>query len=81
MRAVRVLVSRLLDVVVGGRRDRRVADEVQQHLDLLVDEHMGRGLSRADAEWAAPRDSIAPHARRATSVTTRASGAGCRKPG
>ena len=53
MRTVRVWLSRLLDVFNGGQRDRLVREEMQQHLDLLTEEHMRRGLSRADAELAA----------------------------
>ena len=55
MRTLRVWLSRLLDVVVGGQRDHRVREEMQQHLDLLADEHMRRGMSRAEAELAARR--------------------------
>ncbi len=53
MRTVRVWLSRLLDVFNGGQRDRLVREEMQQHLDLLAEEHMRRGLSRADAKLAA----------------------------
>jgi len=53
MRAVRVMLSRLMDVVLSARRDRRVEDEIQQHLDLLTEEHLRRGLPLADAELAA----------------------------
>ena len=53
MRAVRVWLSRLLDIFTGGQRDRAVREEIQQHLDLLTEEHMRRGLSRAEAELAA----------------------------
>ena len=55
MRAVRVLVSRLWDILVGGHRDRRVREELQHHLDLLAAEHTVRGLSPADAALAARR--------------------------
>ncbi|WP_291984498.1 ABC transporter permease [Luteitalea sp.] len=53
MRRMVVLFSRVLDVVFRGRRDRRVFEEVQQHLDLLTEEHLRRGLSLAQAELAA----------------------------
>lgn len=53
MRALPVLLSRLLDVVLSRRRDRRVLEEVEQHLDRLTEEHMRRGLSHADAQLAA----------------------------
>ena len=52
-RAFRVMLSRLLDILVRGRRDRRVQEEVQHHLDHLADEHMRRGLSPSDAALAA----------------------------
>lgn len=53
MRAVRVMVSRWLDVFVGQQRDRRVREEVEQHLDLLTDDFMRQGLSPAEAALAA----------------------------
>lgn len=53
MRRIVVMLSRLLDIVFRGRRDRRVLEEVQQHIELLIEEHIGRGLSRPDAERAA----------------------------
>lgn len=55
MRTLRVLLSRLLDIFLSGRRDRRVREELQQHLDLLTEEHLRRGLSRTEAELAARR--------------------------
>jgi predicted permease len=45
--------SRLLEPFARGRRERRLDDEIQAHLDLLIDEHMARGLSRDDAALAA----------------------------
>ena len=44
---------RLLEFFDRDRRERRLADEIQAHLDLLTDEHMARGLSREDAVLAA----------------------------
>jgi predicted permease len=45
--------SRLLELVMRRRRERRLDDEIQAHLELLIDEHMARGLSRDDATRAA----------------------------
>ena len=44
---------RLLEFFDRERRERRLADEIQSHLDLLADELMARGLSREDAGLAA----------------------------
>jgi macrolide transport system ATP-binding/permease protein len=44
---------RLLELFDRARRERRLNDEIQAHLDLLIDEHMARGLSRDDATLAA----------------------------
>jgi putative ABC transport system permease protein len=50
---MRTFFSRLLDLVLYGRREDRLSQEVQAHLDLLTDEHIARGLSPADARLAA----------------------------
>jgi predicted permease len=47
------LVSRLLDLVLRLRREDRLSEELQAHLDLLTDEHIARGLSPGDARLAA----------------------------
>ena len=52
---LRTLLSRLLEFAVRDRRERRLKDEIQAHLDLLTEEHMARGLSRQDAVLAARR--------------------------
>jgi putative ABC transport system permease protein len=52
---VRVFVSRVLDVVLRRRRDDRLAEEVQTHLDLLTQDYIGRGMTPADARLAARR--------------------------
>ena len=52
---MRTWLSRLLDVVLRRRRDDRLSEEVQSHLDLLVDEHVARGLSLEEARLAARR--------------------------
>ena len=53
MTSIRVMLSRLMDILVRGRRERRVQEEVQHHLDHLADEYMRRGLSNHDAVMAA----------------------------
>ena len=50
---MRTFWLRLLEFFNRERRERRLADEVQSHLDLLTEEHMARGLSREDAVLAA----------------------------
>lgn len=50
---MRTLISRCLDVLVRRRRDERLSEEIQTHLDLLTDEHIARGLSPAAARLAA----------------------------
>src|SRR5688572_16219293 len=45
--------SRLLDVILRRRREDRLSEELQAHLDLLTGEHIARGLSPADARLAA----------------------------
>ncbi len=42
-----------LDLVLRRRRDDRLDEEVEAHLDLLADEHIARGMSPADARLAA----------------------------
>jgi putative ABC transport system permease protein len=53
--AVRVLVSRLLDLVLRRRRDERLSEELQAHLDMLTDECVAAGMSQAEARLAARR--------------------------
>src|ERR1700752_2637409 len=52
MTAFRVWLTRTLDVLLRGRRERRLSEEIQTHLDLLAAEHMARGMppDRAGAE-------------------------------
>ena len=50
---MRTLWLRLLEFFNRDRRERRLADEIQSHLDLLIDEQMARGLSREEAVLAA----------------------------
>jgi putative ABC transport system permease protein len=56
MTSLRVLVSRVLDVMLSGRRDRRLTEEMAAHLDLLTEDHVRRGLSLDAARAAARRD-------------------------
>ena len=55
MTAVRVLVSRLLALVLRRRRDERLSEELQAHLDMLTDECVAAGMSEAEARLAARR--------------------------
>jgi len=52
---LRVLLSRIADVVVRARRDRRLDDEIRTHLDLLAAEFVRRGMTPAEAGLAARR--------------------------
>jgi putative ABC transport system permease protein len=51
----RVLLSRILALFAVRRSEARLADEIQTHLDLLTEEHVGRGMSLEDARAAARR--------------------------
>lgn len=51
----RVVLSRLLDLVHRNRRDTRLRQEIQTHLDLLTDEYIARGMAPSDARAAARR--------------------------
>ncbi len=55
MTRLRVFTSRLLDLILRGRRERQLHDEIESHLDSLVDDYVEAGLSREDAEAAARR--------------------------
>ena len=48
-------MSRLIDVLLRRRREDRLSEEVQAHLDMLADEHIARGMAPADARLAARR--------------------------
>jgi predicted permease len=56
MTSIRVAVSRLLELVLRRRRNARLAQEMQEHLDLLTQDHVARGLPLAEARLAARRD-------------------------
>ena len=47
------LLTRLIDPLVRRSRERRLADEMQQHLDLLAEEFVAKGLSLEEARLAA----------------------------
>jgi putative ABC transport system permease protein len=55
MSALRVMLSRILDVVLRRRRDERLSDEIKMHLDLLTDEYVAKGMSSVAARQAARR--------------------------
>ena len=55
MTTLRVLLSRALDVVLRRRRDERLSEEIEAHLDLLTREYAARGLSAGAARQAARR--------------------------
>jgi putative ABC transport system permease protein len=52
---VRVLLSRALDLVFRRRRDDRLSDEIQEHLDLLTEDYIAHGMAPGDARAAARR--------------------------
>lgn len=52
---MRMLLSRLFDLVWRRSREDRLDEEVRAHLDLLTDEFMAKGLARHDALLAARR--------------------------
>lgn len=52
---LRVWLSRLMDLVLRRQRDDRLAEEVDTHLRLLTAEYIDRGMSPADARFAALR--------------------------
>ena len=55
MTRLRVFLSRALDIVLRRRREERLSEEIQAHLDLLAAEHMTRGLGADEARLAARR--------------------------
>ncbi|MGE0864885.1 MAG: ADOP family duplicated permease [Vicinamibacterales bacterium] len=50
---MRSLISRLLDIVLRRRRENRLSEELQAHLEMLTDEHLANGMSPAEARLAA----------------------------
>ena len=55
MTNVRVVIARVFGLFRGVQRDADLDDEIQDHLDLLAEEHRQRGASREDARMAARR--------------------------
>lgn len=55
MTSVRVFISRALDLLLRRRRDERLTEEMQTHLDLLTDEYIASGMPPDDARHAARR--------------------------
>ena len=55
MTSLKVLVSRLLDFFVKGRRERRLEEEISLHLELLAEENKKRGMPEREARAAARR--------------------------
>jgi predicted permease len=53
---MRVLIVRVVAFFTAGRRDTRLTDEIQAHLDSLTDEHVRRGMSLAEARTSARRE-------------------------
>jgi predicted permease len=52
---VRVLLSRVLDLIFRRRRDARLLEEIDTHLDLLTAQYRARGLTADEARAAARR--------------------------
>ena len=52
---VRTSISRAAELLFGGRRERRLAEEIAAHLDELAASYEARGLSPAEARLAARR--------------------------
>ena len=55
MTPIRVFLSRALDLVLRRRRDQRLSEEIETHLDLLAAEQMRLGLNEEEARRAARR--------------------------
>jgi len=55
MTAIRVLLSRAMDLLLRRGRGDRLSEEIEAHLDLLAREHVARGLEPAAARQAARR--------------------------
>ena len=49
MRVVRASLLRLLGTFAGSRRERELADELQSHLQLHIDDNLRAGMSAAEA--------------------------------
>jgi putative ABC transport system permease protein len=52
---LRVLMSRVLDLLFSRRRERRLEEEIRNHLDLLTEQYVATGLTLDDGRAAARR--------------------------
>lgn len=52
---IRMLLSRALDLVFRRRREERLSEEIQAHLDQLTDQYVARGMTLVEARIAARR--------------------------
>jgi putative ABC transport system permease protein len=52
----RIWLARIIGALAARRRDARLEEEIQAHLDALAAAHEARGLTPADARLAAKRD-------------------------
>jgi predicted permease len=55
MTTLRIWISRMLDLLFSGRRERRLDEEIRTHLDLLTDQYVAAGMPPAEARQAARR--------------------------
>ena len=55
MTGIRVLISRVLDLLLSSRRERRLEEEITSHLDLLADQYLADGMTPLQARQAARR--------------------------
>src|SRR5262245_10789975 len=55
MSGIRVWWSRAIDLLIKRHRDERLSDEIREHLDLLAEEHVARGMPPDEARFAARR--------------------------
>jgi predicted permease len=55
MTAIRIFLSRILDLLFSRRRERRLDEEIRTHLDLLTDQYVADGMPPAEARQAARR--------------------------
>jgi predicted permease len=53
MTGIRVWISRVLDLLVSSRRERRLDEEIRNHLELLADQYIADGMAPAEARQAA----------------------------
>ena len=49
MTRIRVLMSRVLDLLFSRRRERRLEEEIANHLDLLTEQYVAAGMAPAEA--------------------------------